>query len=442
MDCENDRISAIERLEALLTQESTVYQTTDYLAKMQQHLTAVLESQAEGSSNSKKRKSLASTLSSCRIDSGRRTNHVVNRKWRERICEWYYQVVDHFNINREIVNIATSYMDRYLNVCSETNQTVDEKRFQLLAMTCLFLSLKIHEYNILLIPSTKSLMETVFKLSRMGEDDSLSLERMKEMEYDLLHKLGWLVHPPTSHTWLNELLKHEKDVRDSFFVFSSNAYESYFDKVYDTAHFVLELSVMDYFFVSYQPSVVAMAAILFSTDEVLSSSSSPSSNNSVKIEHNANFTSLRLDPCSPSVEACRRRLARIYYDTQNLNNEERSVDEGVSQPRTMSPVSVIEDHNAFQVASQNAVLRGATSSDIHGNGRFSSGESSNNRSEQHHNFVDEETQPMQNRHHQSLHSSGIVSSGSESNIPVESRRRNYIDETKNGMIIVVEPECE
>lgn len=64
----------------------------------------------------------------------------INECWREKICEWSYQVVDHFDFNREIVSISLSYLDRYLASC-----LVNRKIFQLAGMTSLFLAIKIFE---------------------------------------------------------------------------------------------------------------------------------------------------------------------------------------------------------------------------------------------------------------------------------------------------------
>ena len=36
-------------------------------------------------------------------------------RWREKIIEWKYQVVDRFDLSREIVSISTFYLDQYLS---------------------------------------------------------------------------------------------------------------------------------------------------------------------------------------------------------------------------------------------------------------------------------------------------------------------------------------
>jgi lipoyl(octanoyl) transferase len=91
----------------------------------------------------------ASTASSC---SG------INEVWREKICEWCYQVVDHFDYNRQVVAIALNYLDRYLAL-----RPVNRKIFQLAAMTCLFLAIKLNESRMLSLSAFLSLSRGYFQ---------------------------------------------------------------------------------------------------------------------------------------------------------------------------------------------------------------------------------------------------------------------------------------
>ncbi len=81
----------------------------------------------------------------------------INQIWREKICEWTYQVVDHFDLSREIVAISISYLDRYLQT-----RRVNKKVFQLAAMTCLYLAAKINEADKLNITSLIGLSRGFF----------------------------------------------------------------------------------------------------------------------------------------------------------------------------------------------------------------------------------------------------------------------------------------
>lgn len=97
------------------------------------------------------------------------TSTRINHLWREKICEWCYQVVDHFNFSREVVAIATNFLDRYVAV-----RTVNRKTFQLAAMTSLFMSIKLNESRTLRL-------STFLELSR----GYFEAEHVIEMEKDI-----------------------------------------------------------------------------------------------------------------------------------------------------------------------------------------------------------------------------------------------------------------
>lgn len=230
-------------------------------------------------------------------------------------------VVDHFDLNREVVSTAMSHLDRFLGVY---NGTVDKNLFQLLAMTCLYLSIKLNEYKHLLIPGSKSSMDTILQLSR----GFFTLKEMEQMEYEVLQRLQWHVHPPTAQLFVKHFL----------FFLSVDEHE-----LHDLAQFMIELSVMDYFFVSYRPSEIAMAALLNSMDRL---------GHTVTSRTNFPITKF-IDIQSPAILACRERLSLIYAQANEQADMEESVDtpvrpEATAQvpepsrlQRTISPVSVM-----------------------------------------------------------------------------------------------------
>ena len=78
----------------------------------------------------------------------------VNEDWRGKICEWSYQVIDHFDYDREIVAVSVHYLDRYL-----CQRPVNKRTFQLCAMTTLFMACKLYDLN-------KLRMSAIIELSR------------------------------------------------------------------------------------------------------------------------------------------------------------------------------------------------------------------------------------------------------------------------------------
>jgi hypothetical protein len=237
-------------------------------------------------------------------------------------------VVDHFDLNREVVSTTMSHLDRYLAVYNGT-EPVDKNLFQLLAMTCLYLSIKLNEYKHLLIPGAKSTMDTILQLSR----GFFTLEEMEKMEYEVLQRLRWHVHPPTAQLFVKHFLL--------FLSIEEN-------ELQDLAQFMIELSVMDYFFVSYKPSEIAMAALLNSMDRLGSQA-----NLTNDFPFNCNFVDIH----SPAVHACRERLSLIYAQANEQGGVEFpeatparteepeptpvEVPEPARLQRTISPVSVM-----------------------------------------------------------------------------------------------------
>lgn len=311
-------VDALERVTVLLTQEHDFYQTSDYLTRMQAMARSGTTPSGElldGSAppSPKKRKSedgSSSDVSSAECSESSSAS-VINKHWREKICEWAYQVVDHFNLHREVVSIAMNHLDRYL---ASYPTPVDKNTFQLLAMTCLYLSIKLNEYKHLLIAGSKSSMDTILQLSR----GFFTLKEMEKMEYDILQRLQWHVHPPSPQVFVKHFL---------FFMSLEDA------DTHDLAQFMAELSVMDYFFVNYKPSVVAIASIMNAMDRLFPESSGDL-NLPIQNEH--------FDCYSKEVQECRDRLALIYAQANDQGPFDSPRKEAAEQMnRTTSPVSVL-----------------------------------------------------------------------------------------------------
>ena len=155
-------VDLVERINVLLKQEFCSYRTEDYLDPDFQHKLIAddvdIVDQQRGSPSCSKQSSGSTSTSG------------INEVWREKICEWSYQVIDHYDFSREVVGIALSYLDRYLS-----KRSVNKKHFQLLAMTCLYLAIKIYE------PGTIS-MKSIISLSR----GYFVVEQMVEMEMAVL----------------------------------------------------------------------------------------------------------------------------------------------------------------------------------------------------------------------------------------------------------------
>ncbi|VEU36389.1 unnamed protein product [Pseudo-nitzschia multistriata] len=111
-------------------------------------------------------------------------------------------------------------------------------------MAALCLAIKVHGEVDSSSPETEaSIMTVILRLGR----GQFSSEELKMMEKSALKRLQWLLHPPTPQVFI------------SFFVELFCAGDNI--ELKDTAIYLVELSVHDYYFVPLKPSVVALAAL-------------------------------------------------------------------------------------------------------------------------------------------------------------------------------------
>ena len=165
----------------------------------------------------------------------------IDEYCREQIVEWTFRVVDYFRIDREVVSVSLSLLDRFLATCK-----CDRATYKLAATTTLQLAVK------LLHPCKLGDLGILSDLSR-GEFD---MEDVTDMERHILHSLSWNLHPPTAVAFSTLLLDY---------IFANRAVNmttADMDDLHDIASFFSELALCDYFFVTMRPSAVALACIL------------------------------------------------------------------------------------------------------------------------------------------------------------------------------------
>jgi Cyclin, N-terminal domain/Cyclin, C-terminal domain len=232
-----------DNLAAMLSQEhSGSYSCTDYLSMTAWQPTDIYQLMKKTTTDFEK-----ATSSSSRQTVG---NSRIDEYCREQIVEWSFRVVDYFRIDREVVAVSLSFLDRFLATCR-----CDRTSFKLAATTTLHLAVK------LLYPCKLADLGILSDLSR-GEFD---MTDVSEMETHVLQSLAWKLHPPTSIAFASIFL-------DYFFSSSSTTSKNSnhhltlsladFDDVYDVSSFFSELAVCDYFFVSMRASTIALASIL------------------------------------------------------------------------------------------------------------------------------------------------------------------------------------
>lgn len=178
-------------------------------------------------------------------------NDQIDRECRVKMCEWFYQVVDACKFNRETVATSMSYFDRFLSTDNAVAKEalIDRKLYQLAAMTCLYTAVKINEPSIMDPALLSSISGGVY-----SEEDFVG------MEVQILKALGWRVNGPTAHDFTSHLLALLPHV--------SSCSDRVTKDLVDFSRYQIEVAVSDYDLCLQKPSIVALAAILNSTDGI------------------------------------------------------------------------------------------------------------------------------------------------------------------------------
>jgi hypothetical protein len=256
-------------------------------------------------------------------------NTRIDEYCREQIVEWSFRVVDYFRIDREVVALSLSYLDRFLAIC-----LCDRRTFKLAATTTLHLAVK------LLYPCKLAELGILSDLSR-GEFDMHDVSRM---EAHILHTLKWNLHPPTSIAFATIFLDY---IFSSFPVALTSAD---MDDMYDVSSFFCELAVCDYFFVTVPASSIALAAVLNSLEGMFGPDDKTASdilNAAMKVhfgfQHDLAQVRNRLWTLYERSEECALSNDTVYEDENHNNHLSGLWHGGVYIKKTSSassPVSV------------------------------------------------------------------------------------------------------
>ena len=189
-------------------------------------------------------------------------NAVVTRAkaaHRSRVCRWIFDTISCARLPRVTAIVAISYLDRFLSCsCSSSSSSprakkalMDRKEYQLVAMTCLYLAIKIHEPKMMDA-------ETISSLSRgihTGQD-ILACER------ELLTSLRCKVNDVTPLHFTSRMLN----------LLPQDLPESRKKTLHELCEASLQqqilLAIEDYGFVIVRRSSIAIAAMTNSLDNV------------------------------------------------------------------------------------------------------------------------------------------------------------------------------
>ena len=201
-------------------------------------------------------------------------------------------------LGRDVVSYAMSYFDRIV-----PHYGINDTLVQLVAMTCLYLAIKVHCSKKISVQSMVSLSRGSFR-----DDQVLKMERI------VLQGLNWYLTPATPHLFLEIFFETSQD-------------NEAMNEIKDSASYLLELAVCDNFFITKKASSISRAAILAAMDIVAR-----------PLEVNVLLENLLVDDDRCVVEKCYTRLLQIY--NMIVKQDADCVPQEVIAEREVSPTSV------------------------------------------------------------------------------------------------------
>ena len=106
------------------------------------------------------------------------------RVWRDCICTWSHKVVDCYRISRKIVDIAMSFLDRFLSIhIIDSGDHVTKRLIECAAITALYMSIKI------------SASSEPFPVDSFLDLAGLTRNEVFDMEKTILKYLKWRQKP-------------------------------------------------------------------------------------------------------------------------------------------------------------------------------------------------------------------------------------------------------
>jgi Cyclin, C-terminal domain/Cyclin, N-terminal domain len=202
-----------------------------------------------------------------------------NAVWRERVAQWFYDVLDYLEESRDLAFVAMNIFDRYLAVqtseytSSMSGTTVDSTsiplmmmdhfEYEVLSITSLFLAVRIAGTN-------KSLtVPEMLELSSSG----VQVRHVLCAGNNMLGKVSWDHRIITPHNFLrafySRLVQSTSGVMTGGSMTeqampkssSTAATPTQSRSLFDFAAYLIEVSVCDMYFTQVLPSEVAMAAL-------------------------------------------------------------------------------------------------------------------------------------------------------------------------------------
>mmetsp|Transcript_4850 Transcript_4850/g.7563 ORF Transcript_4850/g.7563 Transcript_4850/m.7563 type:complete len:395 (+) Transcript_4850:152-1336(+) len=154
----------------------------------------------------------------------------INEKMRSILIDWLVEVHLKFKLVPETLFLTVNLLDRYLSLVP-----VQRSKLQLVGVTAMLLASKFEE---IYAPEVRDFVYIC--------DKAYTREEILEMEGTILSKLGFNLSVPQAHLYMSRFLKFGGVKRK---------------EAESLAYYFCELTLQDYAFLKYAPSVVASSAV-------------------------------------------------------------------------------------------------------------------------------------------------------------------------------------
>ncbi|KAL1801949.1 hypothetical protein ACET3Z_030596 [Daucus carota] len=155
---------------------------------------------------------------------------------REILVDWLVEVADEYKLISDTLYLAVSYIDRYLS-----SHALSRNKLQLLGVSCMLIASKHEEI-------TPPRIEDFCYIT----DNTYVKEEVVEMEKDILKFLNFEVSNPTTKTFIRSFLR------------AANENPTPNLKFEILVCYLAELSLLNYGFLRFNPSMIAASAIFLS----------------------------------------------------------------------------------------------------------------------------------------------------------------------------------
>jgi len=266
----------------------------------------------------------------------------VSQAWRTKMCGWCFDVVDHLEYEREIVSIAFNYFDRTVaNLVANANATnttkpctnfpTSKQNLQLLALTCFYVSIKLHGKI-----SGKREMLSVAEIIEISQAP-VSAGAFAAMELRVLDGLKWRTNPPTCKHFIECLLR----LCPKWETGNSSTRMTVLGEIYNVSLYFSEHSVMmtPTFSFSHKVSVIGYVSILCAMEVLQTSFPLPRDVCDELLDKIAEATGLRpqMEEILQAYQAVKDLCPSIFEGRNFLQND----DTNYARPRGFSyrPIS-------------------------------------------------------------------------------------------------------